>query len=237
MRQPFTFCVGAPERNKYMCVGAHAHSVTKSWRSARRKDSYYRKAKMENYRSRAAYKLKQLDFKFDIMSPGFTVVDLGASPGGWTQVALEQVGEEGKVVALDIDRFPPIEGVTFIRGDIRKDEILEKLFEVLPEGADVVLSDMSPNISGNYSYDHALSIDLCENALRFASKVLKPDGNFVVKMFFGDMSKGFVSLARRNFHELHVTHPEASRSTSSEVYVIGLGFREKRQSQKRFVRA
>jgi 23S rRNA (uridine2552-2'-O)-methyltransferase len=183
---------------------------------------------MENYRSRAAYKLKQLDFKFDIISPGCTVVDLGASPGGWTQVALEQVGEEGKVVALDIDRFPPIEGVTFIRGDLRKAEVLEKLLVELPDGADVVISDMSPNISGNYSYDHALSIDLCENALKFASKVLKPDGNFVVKMFFGDMSRGFVSLVRRSFHEVHVTHPEASRPTSSEVYVIGLGFRQRR---------
>ncbi len=218
-------------------MGAHALIVTKSWRSARRKDHYYRKAKMENYRSRAAYKLKQLDFKFDIISPGSTVVDLGASPGGWSQIALEQVGEEGKVVALDIDRFLKIEGVTFIRGDIRKDETLEKLLEELPEGADVVISDMSPNISGNYSYDHALSIDLCENALKFASKVLKQDGNFVVKMFFGDMSKGFVSLVRRNFHEVHVTHPEASRPTSSEVYVIGLGFRRDRQSQKRFVLA
>ncbi len=218
-------------------MGAHALIVTKSWRSARRKDHYYRKAKMENYRSRAAYKLKQLDFKFDIINPGSTVVDLGASPGGWSQVALEQVGEEGKVVALDIDRFLKIEGVTFIRGDIRKDETLEKLLEELPEGADVVISDMSPNISGNYSYDHALSIDLCENALKFASKVLKQDGNFVVKMFFGDMSKGFVSLVRRNFHEVHVTHPEASRPTSSEVYVIGLGFRRDRQSQKRFVLA
>ncbi len=218
-------------------MGAHALIVTKSWRSARRKDRYYRKAKMENYRSRAAYKLKQLDFKFDIISPGSTVVDLGASPGGWSQVALEQVGEEGKVVALDIDRFLPVEGIMFIRGDIRKDETLEKLLEELPEGADVVISDMSPNISGNYSYDHALSIDLCENALKFASKVLKQDGNFVVKMFFGDMSKGFVSLVRRNFREVHVTHPEASRPTSSEVYVIGLGFRRDRQSQKRFVLA
>ncbi|MDH3364917.1 MAG: RlmE family RNA methyltransferase [Thermoplasmata archaeon] len=211
--------------------------MTKSWRSARRKDRYYRKAKREDYRSRAAYKLQQLDFKYDIISSGNIVVDLGASPGGWSQIALEQVGKGGKVVALDIDRFPPIEGVTFIRGDIRKEEVMAKLLELLPEGADVVISDMSPNISGNYSYDHALSIDLCENALRFASKVLKPGGNFVVKMFYGDMSKGFVSLARRSFHEVHVTHPEASRPTSSEVYVIGLGFKTSRQSQKRFVLA
>lgn len=228
MKQPFTFCVRAPGRNKYICMRAHVRVVTKNWRAARRKDRYYRKAKMEDYRSRAAYKLKQLDFKYDIMRPGFTVVDLGASPGGWSQVAVELVGEEGRVFALDIDRFPPIEGVTFIRGDIRKEEVATRLMELLPEGADVVLSDMSPNISGNYSYDHALSIDLCEHALEFASKVIRDDGHFVVKMFYGDMSKGFVSSARRRFDEVHVTHPEASRPTSSEVYVIGLGFRGRR---------
>ena len=202
--------------------------MTKNWRTARRKDRYYRKAKMEDYRSRAAYKLKQLDFKYEIMRPGFTVVDLGASPGGWSQVAVELVGEEGSVFALDIDRFPPIEGVTFIRGDIRKEEVATRLTELLPDGADVVLSDMSPNISGNYPYDHALSIDLCEHALEFASKIIRDGGHFVVKMFYGDMSKGFVSSARQRFDEVYVTHPEASRPTSSEVYVVGLGFRGRR---------
>lgn len=198
--------------------------VTKGWRADRRRDHYYRKAKMENYRSRAAYKLKQLDHKYDIMRPGDRVVDLGASPGGWSQVAAEVVGDEGRVFALDIDRMPPIDGVEFIRGDIREDAVAERLSELIPEGADVVLSDMSPNISGNYSYDHARSVDLCEHALSFASKVLKGGGNLVVKMFYGDMSGRFVSSVRRSFEEVHVTHPKASRSTSSEVYVIGLGF-------------
>jgi 23S rRNA (uridine2552-2'-O)-methyltransferase len=198
--------------------------LTKAWRADRKRDHYYRKAKRENYRSRAAYKLKQLDYKYDIIRPGEKVVDLGASPGGWSQVALELVGADGHVYALDIARFPPLEGVTFIRGDIRKESVLPRLLEHLPDGADVVLSDMAPNISGNYSYDHALSVDLCEHALVFACKVLREGGNFVTKMFYGDMTKGFVSLARKSFDEVHVTHPRASRSTSSEVYIIGLGY-------------
>ena len=203
-------------------------AVTKRWRATRRKDRFYRRAKEEDYRSRAAYKLKQLDHKYDIVRPGLTVVDLGASPGGWSQVALERVGEEGRVIAIDIDRFPPIDGVTFIRGDVRKEEVIARLKELIPDGADVVLSDMAPNISGNYPYDHARSVDLCEHALSLASQILKDGGHMVVKMFYGDMSKGFVSSTKRLYDEVHVTHPEASRPTSSEVYVVGLGFRGRR---------
>jgi len=199
--------------------------VSKGWRSDRKRDFYYRKAKREDYRSRAAYKLKQLDSKFDIIQPGDRVVDLGASPGGWSQVALELTGSEGRVLAMDIERFPQMEGVTFLRGDIRKESALKQVIELLPEGADVVLSDMSPNISGNYPFDHACSIDLCEHALVFASQILRTGGCFVVKMFFGDMSKTYISRVRKHFKEVHVTHPKASRSTSSEVYVVALGFR------------
>ncbi len=200
-------------------------SVTKRWRADRKRDFYYRKAKQEDYRSRAAYKLKQLDHKYDVIQPGDRIVDLGASPGGWSQVALELTGSEGRVFALDIDRFPPIEGVTFIRGDIRKESVLKRLIEQMPEGADVVLSDMAPNISGNYSFDHARSVELCEHALAFASQVLRTGGHFVVKMFYGDMSKTYVSRVRKYFGEVYVSHPRASRSTSSEVYVVALGFR------------
>lgn len=199
--------------------------VAKNWRSKRRKDHYYRKAKKDEYRSRAAYKLKQLDHKYDVIQPGDIIVDLGASPGGWSQVASELTGEEGSVVAVDLDRFVPIEGVQFVRGDIRSDAVVAKVLSLTPDGADVVLSDMSPNISGNYPYDHARSIDLCEHALGFASRVLKPGGNFVVKMFYGDMSGRYVSAVRGRFAEVYVTHPPASRSTSSEVYVIALGHR------------
>jgi 23S rRNA (uridine2552-2'-O)-methyltransferase len=206
--------------------------VTKSWRADRKRDRYYRKAKRENYRSRAAYKLKQLDYKYDLMRPGDRVVDLGASPGGWSQVALELVGAEGQVYALDLARFSPIEKVIFIRGDIRKDSVVSRLLEQVPQGVDVVLSDMAPNISGNYPYDHARSVDLCEHALVFASRVLREGGNFVTKVFYGDMTKGFVSRVRRSFDEVHVTHTEASRSTSSEVYVVGIGFKGVRLSPR-----
>jgi 23S rRNA (uridine2552-2'-O)-methyltransferase len=198
--------------------------VNKQWRVQRRRDKYYRKAKQEHYRSRAVYKLKQIDFKFDLIIPGNTVVDLGASPGGWSQVAAELVGPEGKVIAMDIERMNPIERVTFIRGDIRKDSVVARLLEVIPDGANVVISDMSPDISGNYPYDHARSIELCEHALNFATKVLKEGGNLVVKMFYGDMSKGYVDQVKNYFDEVHVHHPKASRSTSSELYVVGLDF-------------
>jgi 23S rRNA (uridine2552-2'-O)-methyltransferase len=199
--------------------------VTKRWRSERKRDQYYRKAKREQYRSRASYKLKQLHEKFSLISLGDTVVDLGASPGGWSQVALELGGPSSKVFALDIDRFAPVEGVTFIRGDIREEAVVNRLLEEIPEGADIVLSDMSPNISGNYSFDHARSLELCEHALAFAEKVLRPGGRMVVKMFFGDMSRAFVESVRKRFDAVRVTHPEATRKSSSEVYVIAAGFR------------
>ncbi len=200
-------------------------AVTKQWRAQRSRDKYYRMAKRDHYRSRASYKLKQIDYKFALIEQGDTVVDLGASPGGWSQVAKELGGPESRVFALDIDRMAPIEGVTFIRGDIRNEAVVRRLLELVPEGADVVISDMSPDISGAYSYDHARSIELCEHALKFATSVLKERGNFAVKMFYGDLSKAFVGRVGEFFDEARTYHPRASRSTSSELYVIGLIFR------------
>ncbi len=168
--------------------------------------------------------MKQIDFKFDLIASGNTIVDLGASPGGWSQVAAELVGPEGKVIAMDLERMNPIERVTFIRGDIRKDSVVARLLEVIPDGANVVISDMSPDISGNYPYDHARSIELCEHALNFSRKILREGGNMVVKMFYGDMSEGYVDQVKDYFDEVHVHHPKASRSTSSELYVVGLDF-------------
>jgi 23S rRNA (uridine2552-2'-O)-methyltransferase len=199
-------------------------TVTKQWRADRKRDKFYRLAKREHYRSRAVYKLKQIDHKFDLIRPGDTIVDLGASPGGWTQVAVELGGSGSQVFALDLSRFVPIEGVTFIHGDIRDEEVVQKLLELIPEGADVVISDMAPNISGNYSYDHARSIELCEHALGFASRVLKMGGNFVAKMFSGDMSNGFVRRVGGRFYEVHVQRPRATREQSSEEYVVGLEY-------------
>ena len=198
--------------------------MTKAWNTARRRDKYYRKAKAEHYRSRASFKLKQIDHRFDLIHEGDTIVDLGSSPGGWSQVAAELGGPESKVFALDLARMAPIEGVTFIRGDIRDEAVVKRLLELIPEKADVVISDMSPDISGNYSYDHARSVELCEFALKFALKVLKEGGNFCVKMFYGDMSKNFEYSVEKMFNEVYKHHPKASRPTSSELYVVGLGF-------------
>ena len=206
--------------------------MTKAWRIDRKHDRYYRKAKAEHYRSRASYKLKQIDHRFDLIHPGDVIVDLGASPGGWSQVAVELGGQESKIFALDLERMPPIEGVVFIRGDIRNDEVAQRLLDLIPGKADVVISDMSPDISGNYSYDHARSVELCEHALRFAYRVLREGGNFCVKMFYGDMSKGYVGLVGNSFKEVYAHHPKASRPTSSELYVVGLGYRGRRASPK-----
>ena len=206
--------------------------MTKSWRASRKRDVYYRKAKAQHYRSRASYKLKQIDHRFDLIHPGDVIVDLGASPGGWSQVAVELGGSETRVYALDIDRMSPIDGVTFIRGDIRDEEVSRRLLELIPDKADVVISDMSPDISGNYSYDHARSLELCEHALRFASRVLREGGNFCVKMFYGDMSKNFVRLVEKSFAEVYAHHPKASRPTSSELYVVGIGLRPPKTSPR-----
>jgi len=203
----------------------YSRNVTKQWRAERRHDVYYRKAKAENYRSRASFKLKQIDHRFDLIHQGDVIVDLGASPGGWSQVAVELAGPGSKVLALDLERMPPLEGVMFIRGDIRDEEVVKRLLGLIPNKADVVISDMSPDISGNYSYDHARSVELCEHALKFAAKVLREGGNFCVKMFYGDMSKNFVKLVGKNFAEVYTHHPKASRPTSSELYVVGIGFK------------
>ena len=185
-----------------------------------RRDYFYRKAKKEGYRSRAAFKLKQISNKFSLIKKGNTVVDLGAAPGGWLQVAKEL--SEGKVVGVDILAIEEIEGVEFIKGDIRLDATVEKIREkIKKEGADVVLCDAAPNLSGNWSYDHARSIDLATSALECARKILKSGGNFAVKVFQGDMFPDFLNKVRGNFMKVQAYSPEASRKQSAEIYVIG----------------
>ncbi len=185
-----------------------------------RRDYFYRKAKKEGYRSRAAFKLKQINEKFNLIRRGDTVVDLGAAPGGWLQVALELSG--GTVVGVDILPIGDIEGVETIKGDIRLDTTIEKIREkIKKEGADVVICDAAPNLSGNWSYDHARSIDLATSALECARKILKPRGRFAVKVFQGDMFPGFINKARKSFVKAQAFSPEASRKQSAEIYVIG----------------
>lgn len=186
-----------------------------------RRDYFYRKAKEEGYRSRAAFKLKQINEKFSIIKKGNTVVDLGAAPGGWLQVAKEFSG--GRVVGVDILPIEEIEGVDTIKGDIRLEATVEKIRGIIKDGADVVICDAAPNLSGNWSYDHARSIDLATSALECAGKILKQGGRFVVKVFQGDMFPDFLAKVRRHFVKVQAFSPEASRKQSAEIYVIGKG--------------
>lgn len=201
--------------------------MSKRWLDERRRDPYYRKAKQMDYRSRASFKLIQLDDKFRLLRPGAIVADLGAAPGGWLQVAKERVGVRGKIVGVDLQGIEPIEGVITVRGDMRKDETVAEMLEALGGKADVVLSDMSPSISGNYSMDQARSVDLCEHALAFAEKVLKPHGSLVMKIFEGDMMQDFLKLVKSKFKEVRLGAPDASRSSSSEIYIVAKGYVQK----------
>jgi 23S rRNA (uridine2552-2'-O)-methyltransferase len=198
----------------------------KTWMAAKRRDYYYRKAKQLDYRSRASFKLIQIDDRFHIMKPGMVVVDLGAAPGGWLQVAAERVGDTGLVVGVDLQSIEPVQGmVETFKGDIRKQETVDKLMTLTDGHVDVVLSDMSPNISGNYSTDHARSVELCEHALNFARKTLSPHGSLVMKIFEGDMMKEFLQEMKLDFSEVKLHSPKASRSSSSEIYIVARDFR------------
>ena len=194
------------------------------WLKERKREFYYRKAKQLNYRSRASFKLYQIDEKFNVLRPGGYVADLGAAPGGWLQIAKEKVGPKGKVVGMDLQHIEPLKGVQTIQGDITKPEMVERLKELLGGKADTVISDMSPNISGSYSMDHARSIDLCEHALHFAQQTLKPGGDLVMKIFEGDMMNEFLGEVKESFTSVRLHSPKASRSSSSEIYVIAKGF-------------
>jgi 23S rRNA (uridine2552-2'-O)-methyltransferase len=198
--------------------------MTRRWQAERKKEFYYRQAKKENYRSRAAYKLKQINERFEVIQIGDRVVDLGASPGGWSQVAAERVGTAGKVVSSDIKHMRKIDNVDFVYGDIRDKKTVEAILALLGGAADVVISDMAPNISGNYSTDHARSIELCEYALDFAKQSLRQGGILVVKVFEGDMYPDFLTKLKKNFQNVKGHNPNASRPSSSEIYVIARGF-------------
>lgn len=184
-----------------------------------RRDYFYRKAREEGYRSRAAFKLKQINERFNIIRRGDTVVDLGAAPGGWLQVAKELSG--GKVIGVDLLPIEEIEGVVTIKGDIRLDATVERIREKIKTGADAVICDAAPSLSGNWSYDHARSIDLASSALECARKLLKPEGRFAVKVFQGDMFPEFLNKVRRHFARVQAFTPKATRKQSAEIYVIG----------------
>lgn len=196
--------------------------TSKAWMREHVNDPYVRKAQAEGMRSRAAYKLQQLAERDKLLKPGMTVVDLGAAPGGWSQVAGRMVGSTGRVVAVDLLDMTAVAGVTFIRGDFGEDAVLAEVERAIGDGGvDLVLSDMAPNISGVAGVDQARSVGLAELALDFAVNHLKPRGNFLVKVFQGSGFEALVADIRHRFVRVMIRKPEASRSRSSEVYVVG----------------
>lgn len=189
-------------------------------------DAFVKEAKAQGYRSRAAFKLMALDEKDRLLRPGMTVVDLGAAPGGWSQVAAERVGHRGRVVALDRLPMDPIAGVHFIQGDFTEDAVLEALQATIGgEPVDLVLSDMAPDMSGVRSVDQARSIYLLELALDLAEAVLKEDGALVVKAFQGEGFDDFLRRMRQGFQRVAVRKPPASRARSRELYLVAKGRR------------
>ena len=190
------------------------------------KDDYYNRSKQEGYRARSAYKLKQLDEDADLFARGDTVVDLGAAPGGWLQVAAEAVGEGGTVVGVDLQRIDDLEDhdVETIRGDMTEERTRHYLREAVGEaGADVVVSDMAPNMTGEYSLDHARSVHLARQAFDVAEELLAPGGDFVVKVVQGEDLDAFREDVGEEFEYVRTVSPPASRDSSSEVYLVAKG--------------
>lgn len=189
-------------------------------------DPYVQQAKKNGWRSRAAFKLLEIDAKDKLLKRGEVVVDLGATPGGWSQVAVQCVGESGLVLALDLLEMAPIRGVHFIQGDFREDAVLTQLEEALGEReVGVVLSDMAPNMSGVAVMDQARVMHLAELGLDFSRAHLKPEGAFLVKVFQGRDYEAFVRAMRETFQNVVVRKPDASRDRSAEVYLLGRGLR------------
>jgi 23S rRNA (uridine2552-2'-O)-methyltransferase len=198
--------------------------TSKAWMTEHVNDPYVQEAKRLGYRSRAAFKLLEIDARDHLLKHGMVVVDLGATPGGWSQVAAKKVGPRGRVFALDLLEMAPIAGVEFIQGDFTEDAVLAQLEERLGDAViDLVICDMAPNISGIGLSDQARSMYLAELAMDFAVQRLKPNGAFLVKLFHGSGFEEFVREARRRFRQVAVRKPEASRSRSKEVYLLAKG--------------
>ncbi len=198
------------------------------WQNEKKKDPYYKRAKEEKYRSRASYKLMQLNKKFKIIKKENKVVDLGAVPGGWSQVAIEKVGENGMVIGVDLQKIKPFEepNYHFIKGDFTKERIQGEIAEELEGKANVIISDASPSLSGIKDIDHLRSIDLAENVMNISNKILKNKGNILIKVFQGEEFKDLLDHMKTKFKVLKTTKPSSSRKKSSEMYVIGLKYKK-----------
>ncbi|MDD3326744.1 MAG: 23S rRNA (uridine(2552)-2'-O)-methyltransferase RlmE [Zoogloea sp.] len=200
--------------------------TSKSWMAEHVNDPFVQRAKSEGWRARAAYKLMEIDDRDKLIRPGMVVVDLGAAPGSWSQVAIKRVGESGRVFALDLLPMEPIVGVEFMQGDFHDEAFVERFEEMLGgRQVDLVMSDIAPNISGIPSSDQARSIYLAELALDFARKHLAVGGRFLVKVFQGEGFDAFRKQIEADFKSVLVRKPQASRGRSAEVYLLGTGRR------------
>lgn len=191
-------------------------------------DEYVKRAQRDGYRARAAYKLIEIDGRDHLIKPGMTIVDLGSAPGSWSQVAVQRLKGQGKVIALDLLEMQPVSGVQFIQGDFREQAVLDQLEAALGgKPVDLVIADMAPNISGISDVDQANAMYLTELALDFSYKWLKPGGQFLVKVFNGSGFEEIVRNMRQGFDKVATRKPKASRDRSSEVYLLGTGRRNK----------
>jgi 23S rRNA (uridine2552-2'-O)-methyltransferase len=200
-------------------------TASQKWLERQLNDPYVRAAKAAGWRSRAAFKILELDEKYHIFKPGQRVVDLGAAPGGWTQVAVQRVGPSGKVVGLDLLPMDEIAGSTLLQGDFQEEAVEQAVLDALDGPAELVLSDMAPNTTGHNATDHLRILALIELALDFAGKVLVPGGAFVAKSFQGGTERDLLNRLKRDFATVKHAKPPASRKGSAEMYVVAQGFR------------
>ena len=196
-----------------------------SWRERQERDPFVQRARREGWRSRAVFKLEEIDRREKLLRPDMVCVDLGAAPGGWSQYVSAKLSGRARIIATDLLPMDALPDVEFLQGDFREDEVFESLLEAVGEfGADLVMSDMAPNITGTKVVDQPRSMYLAELALDMARRVLKPGGNFVCKVFQGEGFDEFVRDARNSFERVRVIKPEASRSASREVYLVARNF-------------
>ncbi|MEJ5060663.1 MULTISPECIES: 23S rRNA (uridine(2552)-2'-O)-methyltransferase RlmE [unclassified Pseudomonas] len=196
------------------------------WLKRHVNDPYVKQAQKDGYRSRASYKLLEIQEKYKLIRPGMSVVDLGAAPGGWSQVTSRLIGGQGRLIASDILEMDSIPDVTFIHGDFTQDEVLARILEAVGNSqVDLVISDMAPNMSGTPEVDMPKAMFLCELALDLAERILKPGGNFVIKIFQGEGFDVYLKDARKKFDKIQMIKPDSSRGSSREQYMLAWGYR------------
>ncbi len=206
--------------------------MPEAWIRERKNEFYYKKAKRENYRSRATYKLVQANRKYGFIKLHDIVVDLGAAPGGWIQAARKMTGKHGFVLGVDLKPIEPFtqEYIRTIIADLTEPDITQQILSFLPRNPDVVLCDAAPNITGVWEVDHARQIDLATKAFEIAQQILQTGGNFFVKVFEGDLLNDFILIVKRAFEEVKLVKPQASRQKSSEMYILALGLKATQKS-------